>query len=107
MDGLLGKSDPFFTISRIDDPGSLAENNVKVYTSQVGTHTPKRSFARGSKPCQGLRSMCMHVLRSCACAGTYGFIQMHTITGDCGQPESAMAQAANPAAEAKQWGQSR
>ena len=35
MDGFLGKSDPFYTIKRIDDPGSLAETLTTVYSSPV------------------------------------------------------------------------
>ena len=46
MDGLLGKSDPFFTISRIDGPGSLDEKIVKLYTSPVSTRSPQRALAR-------------------------------------------------------------
>jgi Ca2+-dependent lipid-binding protein len=35
MDGLFGKSDPFYTISRVDDAGSLSETSSVVYTSNV------------------------------------------------------------------------
>ena len=35
MDGFLGKSDPFYTIKRIDNPGSLAETLTTVYSSPV------------------------------------------------------------------------
>ena len=51
---LLGQTDSFYTISRIDDAGSLAESSVVVYTSPVVRHNLNPKWPTVRIPLQNL-----------------------------------------------------
>ena len=54
LDGLFGRSDPFLTISRLDDAGSLAEFETVVYTSSVIPDDPNPRWPRFRVPLNSL-----------------------------------------------------
>jgi hypothetical protein len=54
LDGFFGKSDPFITLSRLDDAGSLAEFETVVYTSAVIPDDPNPRWPRFRVPLNSL-----------------------------------------------------